>query len=560
MSQSAVTKITPVLVKDKRLVWPERPKFGVVASGRLNRYSALPTQTYSTSNITFNAQPPSPMTAISREIKMQVEFMLTFTGTTSATGSGHLLDLHLYDAPRFLPIAQVTQSLAVTMNNVQVNQNNYQVVNALYRCNQADSDYKWDMSTAPSMPDSVQNYSDVYTLPSALGVARDPLQSAGQNSFYPTRGGWQVTVVSNPNVGQGMPATAVVRFTSCESLVLSPFTTTDDDEAALIGVQNLVVILNLLPDLSRVWSHSDYSAASTITSTVVTIPTPPYLLLNFLSPSELEVIPKSVPYSYSSVTTYPTDNISSTPAGASFTMNSQNIQLQSIPRRILVFIRRTDSTQSMTTTDTFARIDSLSITWDNQSGILSEANTQQLYLLSRNSSLNLSFEDWNQFVGSVLIIDVGRALVLNNAAEAPSLATTKQLSMVVQATNLNTTQAITFSLQIVVISDGIIDIGDNMAIPSSSVLTAKDILETKVAGHVFSFERSSNFYGGKFSRDLFNIGKKVADIAHKTHAVSTIAALTGHPEIAVPARALGYGLVGGRRVSKSALRAMAQHY
>jgi hypothetical protein len=47
--------------------------------------------------------------------------------------------------------------------------------------------------------------------------------------------------------------------------------------------------------------------------------------------------------------------------------------------------------------------------------------------------------------------------------------------------------------------------------------------------------------GGSLASDLKKVAHVVHDVAKKTHAVSTIAGLTGNPAVAVAARSLGYG-------------------
>lgn len=574
MSLAANGNVEPVLVMDRRLGFSDKANFGVIKSGRQNTYVVLPTQNYSTSNVTFNAQPPAPNIAINREVMAKFYFTVNITAT--AGPSGTVIDPGLYDAPRFMPLASCTQNVNVTLNNGTVSMNTYQCIHAFTRSNLSDADYKTDLSTAPSMPDFYQNYGDPYT--QALGIVNDPLQTIGQTSQgWQTRGGFPYEIVSNPNVGAGNSGTAVVRFSSCEPLIISPFLTGSDDKAALIGVQTLTLQFNLL-NLARVWSHSDAPDASVVSAVAVTLTQPPELLLNFITPSQVDPIPSSVVYSYNNVDVYPTDFPTPVAPLTAFTVPSQNIQLNVIPRRIYVFLRQRDADQTVVSTDTFAQITGVSINFDNQSGILAGANSEQLYELSKNSGLNMSWAQWSKHTGSVLILDVGRSLMLQNENEAPSLSTTKQLQVTVQARNLNTTKAIQFTMYILAVSDGLLTVTNNTTVLQNSVLTPGDIAMARESGVAKDWETSTNFYGGSFFRKLKKAAKAVASAAKKTHALSTIAALTGNPTIATTSGLLGYGgsggsggaivggpsgsgsgsggaIVGGKRVSKAALRA-----
>lgn len=559
MSLAVSGTITPILVEDKRLAYPISGQVGVVKSGSQNTYKVLPTQNYSSSSITFNAQPPSQNIAINREVLVSFPIELTITGT--AGSNGLILNPNAgYDAPRMYPGACCTNSINVSINNSTVTQNNYQVVHALFRSNVSDFNIKTDLSLAPSMPDFYQNYDD--NLTNFLGVANDPLQPIGQNSYYQTRGGYPFTIVSNTDT------VAVVRFESTESLILSPFLTCGDDETALIGVQSLTLTFNLL-NLSRSWSHSaGAGAAATITSIVGRFYDPPQLLMNYITPPSTEPIPNSVVYNYANIDVYNTDYPTPVASNTSVTMQSQNIQLNNIPRRIYIFARRTDATTDFTTSDVFARLESISISFDNQSGILSGSNSKQLYNLSKNAGLNMNYAQWSTYTGSVLVLDVGKGLMLQNSSEAPSLATTKQFQVSAVFTNINQTEDLNLSLYIMVVSDGLITISSGTSIQQNSVLSVNDIADAKMMvnpHHVEEFITPRNFYGGSFFSKLKSFGHKVNEGLKQTKAISQIATAVGHPEVATLASRFGYGLIeggahsggahsGGRLVRKSHLR------
>lgn len=554
MSFAVNGKINPVLVRDPKMRFESGAEFAVNKAAANNTYRVLPTQNYSSNggNVVFNAQPPSENIAISRRVLTKFYFQVDFTGVAGA--NGRILDIGLYDAPRQFPIAQCTTSMSATINNATVNLLPYQVIPALTRCNVTDIDISRNMSLAPSMPDSTQNYSDVYTATNntTLGVANDPLQSGGQNSFYQTRGGWEMISVTNPNVGVGVTGTAQVKFSSTEPLYVSPFLS-KSDEYSLLGVQTLTVNFNMA-NLFRCWSHSDYASASTISSAIGSLYAPPEIHLNYLTPSPLQPIPSSIVFNYSNIDVYQTDNPVSIAANGTFSLPSNNIQLNTIPKRIVVFARRNDSTTTVSTTDSFAALTSLSINFDNQSGILSGASQEQLWLMSRESGLNLSWTEFSKTVGSVMILDLPKTLALQNDTEAPSLQISKQLQITAGFKNINPTNAVTFSMYILVISDGLITITDGVTIQQNSVLSTADILNvantTERPYHVpESFYGSGNFLKsikkGKFISKAANIADKLGvPGAKQVHEIAKIAGVG----------LTGSALTGGRSMSKSALK------
>lgn len=543
MSLAVSKQVKPVLVLDKRVGFEADRKFGVLKSGQTNRYAIIPTQNYSTSNVTFNIQPPAPNIAISRELLFNFKFRITFTGTAGSLNGGTLLYPGLFDAPRAAPLAKVTQSCQATINNASVAQNNYQVVEAFLRSNISDTELKRDFSLMPSMLDTFQNYDD--NLVDGYGSANDPLQTYGQNSWQTPRGGFPYTIISNPVVGAGNPATAIVEFETTEPFFLSPFLNATDNEVAFIGVQSLTVQLNFINSLKRIWSHSAGNGqAGTISSLDVTFPQPPQVLANFITPSSLQTVPVSNVYSYNTVDVYPMDftsipanNATLTNGASTVTINSQNIQLNYIPKRIFAFVRRSDLTSDFTTTDTFLRINNISINFDNISGLLSGANSQQLYELSKNSGLNMSWTEWSKFVGSVLILDVGRSLMLNDPTEAPSLTTTKQFQMQLSVTNLNTHQAIVPTLYIMTIADGLLTVENNTAILQNTILSREDILNAgSDATNSTVWEKASNWFGGR----MVEAASKI-----KVHRPTGGAAIGG--------ALVGGALVGGASMSKMTL-------
>lgn len=544
----AVSKIKPELVLDKRLGFTSQNEFGVIKSGQTNSFKVLPTQNYSTSNITFNAQPPSPGIAISREIMVKMYWRVDFVGTAGALNGGTLLYPGLYDAPRSFPLAQFTQSIQATINNASVAQNNYQVINAFMRCNVSDDERRRDFSLTPSFLDQTQNYDDVYSNATTLGIANDPLQTLGQNSYEDPRGGWDLhgsggtgTPITNPVVGVGNAATATVYFETTEPLLLSPFLSGSDNSTAFIGVQTLTLQLNLT-NLARVWSHNgDNANAGTITSVTVSLAAAPELLLNFITPSPLQDIPLMNVYPYNTVDIYPQDLSVNVAPLASTTINSQNIQFNYIPRRIIVFVRRSDATSTFETSDTFFRINSVSINFDNISGVLSGANTQQLYTMSKNSGSNLSWSEWNTTVGSVLILDIGHGIMLQDATEAPSLTTTKQFQIQLNVTNLNTTKTVTPSLYICTIADGIITVENGTAILQNTILSREDIL-TASEESPKEWIKSSNWFGGGMVKKLNSFMKKTKNIGREDSGGAMIGGAS-----------IGGALIGGRGVSKSSL-------
>ena len=85
-----------------------------------------------------------------------------------------------------------------------------------------------------------------------------------------------------------------------------------------------------------------------------------------------------------------------TVAGASATQPGSSIQLNSIPDSCLIGVRKQAGNKGFKDADSYLTIDSLSIQFNNNPGILSNASQEQLYQFSREAGVNMS---WNEFKG-----------------------------------------------------------------------------------------------------------------------------------------------------------------
>jgi hypothetical protein len=564
MSLAVNGNISPVLSIDPRLEFDNSGNFAVTRGGVSVTYRTLPSQNYSSGgqNTVFNVQPPNQNIAISRKLLTKFYYQVVITAVAGA--SGNVVDLGIYDAPRFMPTQQTTSSMSATINNANVNLIPYQLVQALACCNLSDMNLGRDWSLAPSHPDEFQNYSDVYTVPQFLGTVADPLQSLGESTTsIPNRGGWAVSLSGTNNVGVGVTGTVTLQFSSTEPILVSPFSSVDDSHA-FIGVQTLTLSIQQTLNGGRtVWSHSDSVDASTITNMVTSLYAPPEVQSTYLTPSPLYKIPHSVVYNYSNVDIYTTDTVASISSGADFTVSTNNVQLNTIPKRILFFARVSDSATNYTTTDTFAWLKQMQIQFDNVSGIFGGSSPEQLYMSAREQGYDKSWTQWSSTTGSVMILDLGRNMALQNSSDAAGLQASKQLQITATFNNINKFKALPFTIFVIVISDGLITISGNTTIQQNSVLTREDILNAHQGTAVTSYHAPATYWGG-------NVFKKLVHGLRKNKVLSTgaeVASILGVPHahnVARVARATGFGLVsqdmeGGRMMRKSALKRRVMH-
>jgi hypothetical protein len=98
-----------------------------------------------------------------------------------------------------------------------------------------------------------------------------------------------------------------------------------------------------------------------------------------------------------------------TTQGTQFT--SQTLQLNQIPDKLLVYIRKANQTYG--DTDSYLPITHISIDFNNNSGLLSAARSEDLYRMSKDNGSNQSWNEWVGWQNSSI-----------NSAVATGLATT----------------------------------------------------------------------------------------------------------------------------------------
>lgn len=576
--------LRPVPVVQKSMIFHDGGEFAVPIGPCLYTPTIVPTTTFNNNGgvITFNVPPPDKNIAMARMLFIKWYFQITLNMTAGL--SGWAVQPGVSDAPRAFPATQVITTVSAQLNNSSVTLQPYYLINALMNCNVSNElKARW-FSQCPCMIDEYQNYNDAnvqYSNVAAPGVTRsnvqgvvsDPLQSLGQSpaNFQTSRGSYPLNIIQNDNVAAGNPATAVIQFSSMEPIWVSPFNGTNDDYS-IMGLTNFQIQCTL-GDMSRIWSHNNGPAVgsqfSTFNNATVSLYTNPEVHVIWMTPPEAIPVPMSLVYPYSLVNYYTTSANGNTPINGltDFTVTTQNIQLTSIPNRILIFAQRTKSTQDVTTSDTFAQLKSIQIQYDNQSGMLSSASAEDLYYMSYMNGYEGSWIQWSQTKGSVFILDTTKNFALNRPDEAPSISTNKQFQITATFKNLNV-HPVLFDVWIVTISSGAMQIAGGQTDLNSTVLTQQDVMSIKASGTRMVAKESNTFYGTGLQRiktGLRSAGRKVYSGLKRAHdygqqtkilsrglqTASNIAGIYQQPALTMglsnaskAARELGYGMYG----------------
>jgi hypothetical protein len=505
-------------------------EYAILRGGNRVTWKPVISTSYSNSSIQFSAPPPSPGIIVDRHVKLQmtITFNFTFTGVPDGTVP---LQLGSNDAPRAFPLSSVISTFNVTLNDAQCSINLNDVITCLERVHQPPLLRDGSLSTSPCEPDQFQTYSQYFYPPPQGGSNRNPLAGYGENALEQTRGGFPYNSILNP-VNTPAVQSASVAYTFTEDFYLSPFLPGQlcGNEAGFFGVQTMDFNITL-GNLARAWSHS--KLGNNITAINATLSAAPVLLFNYITPNQIFPIPREVTYPYFVIQRYPTDANITLPPGSSTTVSSANIQLNSIPRRMYIYARQRNSDRdnvvgqnnsggasfldyAWTNTDTFAYINQLSVQWGNDSGLFASATPQDLYRMSKDNGVNLSWSQWSSYVGSIIAIEFGKDLGLDSVT-APGMLGTFQLQLTATIQNPSPTQYgsgtdskgvpipiptgplspqnINYTLYIVTVSEGSWTITENRSIGNIGIVTPKDVLDSKESPWV-DYKTIETVYGG----------------------------------------------------------------
>ena len=487
---------------------------------------------YSTSGITWNFNTQSENVLIDRRIYARCQFQLTFVGTAPI---GQPLLNTESDALRFLPLAAVTQSLKVTINGSSVESQYADSLLGVLRYNLDDHLKEVDLSMSPSTQDKYQRYV------SGVGSVRNPLSNYGNSGEDTGRGSFFMDAITNPVSPDAAvtPITAVVLFTVTEPLLLSPMLYKSNDlQSGLIGVRNMGVQFNFASgQLSRLWSRAA-SGGVTLTSVTPAIgagtTTPPSLLVNYLTPplSSQGSIPRQINYQYNKSECFVNDmNVRLAP-NASQTFNNNAIQLSTVPKCIYIWASRQNSTKTYLTSDTFFKINSLSLNYLNVSGQFSSMSLQDLYQMCVKNGCELSWLEWSGrttsiggaaagigvpvgMVGSVIKLDISDLHIPSNVASGMNV--NSQLSYSVNVENCNRIDTIGVQLTTVIVYDGLMTIESGSMATQVGVISEADVVETRAERSNFITQAEArNVYGGSIYGSmghLARIAKRGLDMA-----------------------------------------------
>lgn len=531
-----------VKVIDPRLNINNEREYVALKGSKVNSWQQFNATTLNNSNVQITCNPPSSGIGISRLIFKKFVFSGTITGTNTTNPAAPLLSSGFH-GPRAYPIACVTSTESVTINNGTITQapiSQYWPALMWYH-NKLKTRFG-QLSLTPSMLDQYQNYSD------GVGTIRNPLADYGDNSYEDARGSY-IGYVINGNTNGSTSVT--FELTCIEPILISPFKFGEgsNETSCLIGAQNMSYS-STLGDLSNVLSLiQDQGAPGQINLTNVQVQLQSAsLLFNYFTPDPIMPLPRSLVSSYYTIVSYPTASSNSIPPNGSVTLQMQSIQVHSIPRKLYIYARYDDNVKSPYMSDAYFALPQnskpLTVNWDTNQ-FFSQASSQDLYNMSVKNGYGGSYSQWSRHTGSIICIEFGTDLGLSSNQSPGSLGN-YQLGLTCNFVNANQTLSIIPTLYVIVVYEGTVTIKDGATELKQGVLTPNDVENSQIDPFV-NYKSSQDVFGGSFFSSLKRGFGKINDALKKSKVISKLSGLVPHPYAGPVSRAaaeLGYGLRG----------------
>jgi hypothetical protein len=417
-----------------------------------------------TSAHVFNVPVPSLETIISREVLWTSKVTLKITNTNKDPNY-FAVNYGVTDALAPFPLHSLVSTMTATINNNTVSLNIADTLPTLLRMMDPEELANYDDMT-PTCLDYLADYRDgVEQLDYFIGrnpttnaiipfypgnafaiagdgesgtgpvqfesypnnvLAYDMNRPAGCVSTHRPRGHFKINSIyaydaANKRVPTQADTEIYVEFQVTEPLLLSPFIFGSGlGKQGFYGIQTMNFQMNMLSHGNRAWRAAKVGQANWAKNVTVHEFSESTLLFQFLTPHASEMLEARnvVPYYEFPVyrsTNYDTingravntlaGNVVAFTEGQSATLPSSNIQLNGIPDKLLIFVRKTMGNLTCHDADSYLTIKSLRVNFNNQAGLLASQSQQQLYKNCKLSGMHLT---WDQFSGTTVSL-AGRA-------------------------------------------------------------------------------------------------------------------------------------------------------
>jgi len=604
-------------VFDDRVV-QSAPKFKVDKGGLSVTATPFNAITQNNSQMVFNVNVPSPNVFLDRAVDWSADVYLQTSATVASTGGilpgapGYtgltvgqpvlVFGADVALAP--MPLHQMTTTLVATINDANVTLNCSDTINEILRL--TDLRKNRQSSTAPRALDRYKSYNDAMgAVNSNLGSYIDAVSSedVGNGAYYRidftdpsgglltgtasyTSGGVTVNYIAGvPVVTAGVLTYPVfIRFRSTEKICLSPFIFSEihEYETGLYGISNIQFLANLGSPSRVLRNCSNYvnrnvSIANTQFNQSVTGSAIKSAQLNcvFLTPPlSLDLPPRSV-VPYMEFPRYITSGITLPNSTTPTVVSSQNIVLPVIPDMFIIYAKPNQYANA-TVCDFHFPIDSISINFNNFSGLMNTMTQEQLFHLSVANGLEM---DYGAFAGRAYssgvppgggpagkIFTVGGMLVIKPSKNfalqdglAPNVLGNFNFQANVGIRNDTGADVTDVNLYVITVNSGYFESQNGSSRLLRGILDERSVLEAPVLPSAVTAGSLSRMVGAGFFDKLGSVLSKAKEIYSATKPmVSGIKGMLPEGKIKSALGAVGYGSAGAG-MAGSAMAGAGKH-
>jgi len=527
-----MTDFKTCLIRDAKLSQiTDQQVYGVYQGASNNTFQRFSAVSTSPSSIVMNVQLPSESVVLNREVLLEAQNFSFYHRVDNVPVGQTAFNYGLTDSMSPFPLAMSMLTLSSQINNTNVSLNLQDILPQLLRMNDSRELYRWN-SYAPTLPDQAYfNYSD------GVLANNNPLASFNNQSYdldQCPRGSFPATItltqydstgafVSNSPISANATNFFIAQVvTTCtEPLFLSPyiFANPEYNMGGMVGINTINLVATLDSTCKRLWRTSTSSYTHSTAFGVYGSSSNPFqgstsLLLNFLSTQSTDLIPSRQVLPYMDFPRYLSSNSSSSiSAGATATLTSQNIQLNQLPDKFIICVRKPMVDMTNTDSDSFFPITGISVNLNNQSGLLSSASPQNLWKLSVEAGSSQSYNEWIgsqsindnttgvgssvKTIGSLLVLSPAMALSLPAMLSSGSIG---QFQFQIQITCTNPySVAIVPEIVIVCANSGIMVNASGSSAIYTGILTKEQVVSTATEDEVPALEvpEFTRMVGGK---------------------------------------------------------------
>ena len=381
------------LVEDSRMALKDKIEYPVTQSSASVNPMQYSFGTYGSSSQSVVVQVPSLDNLTDMAIFVSGSVTFNVAGTIAVLNS--LISYGTTATPNvtFLnfPYNRMLQTVTCQINNASVTLNSSDIVPALLEYVSRDELTKSNCMT-PTQLNNYGNYNQAYATSRGSIFANylnsyDPKNVS--NAAYPA-------IVSNSVGAVDAPGTGTITINFCEPILgLSPLLF-GDHGSSIRGVNNIVLsmVLDSLGKRALKFVNNgtdDLAVTSIVYSNLKAectfLTAKPFMLSKYGPRNVLE-------YCESDVYITPNNTILSV-QNTKQTIQSNAVQLSSIPKAIIFYVRPLASAQNWYTSDYKFPITNVNVNFNSMNGLLSAASQNQLFRMNCKNGTQLNFLEWS---------------------------------------------------------------------------------------------------------------------------------------------------------------------